>query len=347
MNTEITLKPFIKQLRMALPEFGKIKIGGKDSKVRKTESGREWQAPVKFDHFVITSLEKDEHKNFIKDEEIHKTLGDEPKRIPIRLLYNTWYLNFPTKYSCFKGDDEICKGDGENAIRKTDKGDEYVTCPCDHADKDYAGNYPCKRSGCLSCIIDGTERLGGVYKFRTSSFNATNAISASLLWIFTQTHGILAGIPFDLVLNTKTGKEPKTNKTVKVIFATIEFRAGIAALIQEAKEIRQLEAGYANEIKLIESQASETVMRDLDEQTSDPEEFYPEPAIIEGIPGETITENGTKVNTDTGEILEETSGTDFELTPKTEPVKPQAAGRVKRPEPKPVTVPADEDDDVF
>lgn len=354
-------KPIIQNMiRPTLPEFGKIKIGGKESKVRTTGNGKEWQAPVKFDHFVLTTLERGDDGNFIRDDALHSSLsekyGDKPTRIPIRLLYNDPAMNFPSRMVCYKGKTVVCSGDGLQASRVTDSGNKTVSCPCDHCDPAYNGDAPCKMNGVLSCIIEGTEKLGGVYKFRTTSFNTIQSITSSLYWIQQQTRGILAGLPLELVMNTKTGNNPKDGKPVKVFYVTVEFFGDISKLLTEAKDIRREEAEYSRDIKLIEATAHEIVENDTNEQLSDPEEFYPEPSIIEGIPSETITENGTVVDVKTGEILEEASGTDFELTPTTPAtpaaqVKPQPAvakkAAIVKPEPKLVTVPADDDDDVF
>ena len=114
---ETGLKSIIQNmLRPTLPEFGKIKIGGK-GETRKTSNGKEFQIPVKFDYFVITTLQRDETGNFIKDEVLHKALSEKYgtehfTRIPIRLLYNDPSMNFPSRLVCYKGKSAVCSGDG-------------------------------------------------------------------------------------------------------------------------------------------------------------------------------------------------------------------------------------------
>ena len=39
-------------------EMGKIKIGGLEEKVRTSQSGNKWRAPLKYDHFVVTTLHR-------------------------------------------------------------------------------------------------------------------------------------------------------------------------------------------------------------------------------------------------------------------------------------------------
>ena len=77
----------IKGMIPALPERGKIKIGRKGRMVT-SKQGNEFQPPQKLNHFIVTTLERAEDGNFIRDEEIHKIIGDEPKKIPVRLLYS-------------------------------------------------------------------------------------------------------------------------------------------------------------------------------------------------------------------------------------------------------------------
>ena len=357
-----TLKPIIQNIiRPTLAEFGKIKIGGKGETRKKNNSDDTWQIPVKYDHFVITTLVRGEDNNFIKDTALHQRLlekyGAEPKRIPIRLLYNDPAMNFPSRLVCYKGKTQVCSGDGENANRKTEQGMKTVPCPCNHFGPEYEGTEPCKMNGVLSCVIEGTEKLGGVYKFRTTSFNSVQSITTSLFWIQNQTKGILAGLPLELVLNTKTGTNPKTGKAEKIHYVTIEFIGNIQNLLSESTELQKQEAAYSREIKLIEAQAEEIVRNDMDSELSNPEEFYPEKAVMDG-ETETMLADGTKVDTETGEILEETPGTEFEVKAvkseavKTEPVKkavkkPAPVATPVEPEPRDEDVPEETEEDVF
>src|SRR3954464_7329989 len=106
----------IKNLFPQLPERGKIKIG-KKGPVRQSGGGRDFQPPVKLDHFIVTSLTRGEDGNFLPDKAIMDKLGPKPTEIPIRLIYDDPTLNFPTRYACYIGRALWCSGDGEVAVR--------------------------------------------------------------------------------------------------------------------------------------------------------------------------------------------------------------------------------------
>jgi len=295
------LSPMLKSgIRPVLPEFGKIKIGCKSQTVKETSDGRKWQPPEKHDYFTITTMERGADNNFIKDENIHAILGDDkPTRIPIRLLYNELSMNFQSRFVCYSGKKVACMGDGE--IAYTADGTE-ITCPCEKSEP----GGTCKMNGVLSCIIEGTEKLGGVYKFRTTSFNAVQGLTSALAFISFQTKGILAGIPLELVISKKEGSNPKTGEPVKVTFVTLEFKGNIQALMNEAVEIRQIENTYDSKIKML---SGEVLEAEFTREIQDPEEFYPEPADNIDLGDGNIT------NVETGEIVEKA------LEPTPEPKK--------------------------
>ena len=64
----------IKGIMPGLPEIGKIKIGMKGA-VRTSKGGKDFQLPQRLDHFIVTTLERGEDGNFIRDEAIHQNLG--------------------------------------------------------------------------------------------------------------------------------------------------------------------------------------------------------------------------------------------------------------------------------
>lgn len=269
------LSPMLKSgIRPVLPEFGKIKIGAKSEKLlQKKDGSGTWQPPEKHDYFTITTLERGKDNNFLKDENIHKIIGsDKPTRIPIRLLYNDPAMNFQSRFVCYKGKSVQCMGDGEKAFTSDN---QEITCPCEKSEPGYTGTDVCKMNGVLSCIIEGTEKLGGVYKFRTTSFNAIQGLTSALAFIFWQTKGILAGIPLELVISKKDGANPKTGEPVKVIFVTLEYKGNIQRLLDEAIEVRKIDSTYETKIKQL---TGEILEDELKKELSEPEEFYPEPA---------------------------------------------------------------------
>ena len=249
------LRQTLALLKPRMPEIGKIKIGGLGAQ-KTAQSGRKYRIPVMYDHFIITTLDRDSKtENFKQDKEMHEKLGAKDgkslKEIPIKLLYNDIGANFPSYLACYKGSEMICNGDGEHANRK---GDGIVECPCDHCEPDYDGENPCKMNAVLTCVIQGTLKIGAVHKFRTCSVNAIQGITSSLAYILSLTRseeypdGVLFEIPLKLVISKKQGTNPKTGKKQSVQFVRIEFDGStddlidLGKLIGERTGIKQLAA---------------------------------------------------------------------------------------------------------
>ena len=99
-----------KGLTPRIAELGKIKIGGKSDHVRRTKSGGEWRAPEKYDHFVITTPERNQGNQLIPDERLMESLiqehGDHDgklRQIPIYLLSDNIDEVLLARYSNTKG----------------------------------------------------------------------------------------------------------------------------------------------------------------------------------------------------------------------------------------------------
>ncbi len=345
MNATNKLSPILKSgIRPILTEFGKIKIGGKEKQIRIGQGGNKWQAPERYDHFVVTTLERGEDGNFIRDESIHSAIGDKPARLKIRLLYNDPAMNFQCRFVRYDGKKVACMGDGELAFLAD--GAE-IACPCEKSEPSYNGKDVCKMNGVLSCILEQTAKLGGVYKFRTTSFNAIQGILSALQFISQQTHGILAGIPLELVLIKKAAANPKTGEPVQIFFVTIEYSGNIQNLLESATEVRQAALAYDNKIKLL---TGETIEEELSAELAEPGEFYPPaPDEIEtrGYNPETgeIVENALDTSTgsvtgSTGSVGSASSPTGSTSGQATEPkkrTKKQAEPEIINPEPEPET----------
>ena len=102
----------IKNLNRRLVEIGKIKIGGKNPNKENKGANGPYRLPVKFDHFKVTDLDKDDKDNFIPNAEIMSKLGDKPKKLDILLLSDDIDNNFPTSYASYQGNKCFCRGDG-------------------------------------------------------------------------------------------------------------------------------------------------------------------------------------------------------------------------------------------
>lgn len=315
------LSPIAHVLRPMLPEVGKIKIGAK-GEIRKSRGGNEYRLPTKLDHFLVTTMERDqETENFLPNELIMKKLG-ESKTLNVQLLYNRIELNFPSRLIRYKGTKVQCSGDGRFGHIREDSGVREIECPCKYNDFTYTGSDRCKLNGTLSCILtDFTDCIGGVFKFRTTSINSIEGITSSLAYIHNLTGGILANIPLRLVLDRKTSVD-RTGVNREISFVRVEFAGSYQELLSEAKQIRDTKMQY---IEMSEKTAENLVTAEVpeDEVTDVQEEYYP-PEVI--------------VDETTGEIRDVP---DLEEEPKPEPKK---RGRPKK---EPVPEVEDDDDDVF
>ena len=153
----------------------------------------------------MTTMQRDAAGRLMPDTPLMSRLkpeGGKITEVPVRLLYDDIDLNFQTRYACYRGNRCWCSGDGEAAQRFTGENGKYqeVPCPCERQDPFYTGQDRCKILGTLQVLIEGTDRIGGVWKFRTTSWNTVNAVLSSLALIKTVTGGPLAGIPLWMVL---------------------------------------------------------------------------------------------------------------------------------------------------
>ena len=259
-----------------LPEQGKIKIGGKGEK-RKTKDGkREYQIPEKWSYFQITKLQRGETGNFIVDHDLTERVckegdPDKPTKIGSCVFpFNEVELNFYTTYAYYVQSKRICKGNGEECVRinEVSGSDESHSCDpenCAHAQKNL-----CKPNGILSVIFPDSNVLGGVYKFRTTSWNSIISLISQLRMFRVLTGNHIAGVPFNLVLNSKQAMAEGQMRTI--YFVTLEFEGGF----------EKLRLAGSLGISLPDAAAAKKqLMLDNAEIMTDPEEFAPEFRQIE------------------------------------------------------------------
>ncbi|MBU1080883.1 MAG: hypothetical protein KKB59_10395 [Spirochaetes bacterium] len=268
-------------LHKTLAEVGKIKTGFKGDKIT-AKSGTTFQPPKKFDFFMVTTTERDPKTgNLIPNAEVMTKLGGEPRELKIRLPFDSIDKNFFTQYQAYSGGVKLCAGDGETAERRgvvTVKGDrletvgedrasvecDYETCPIAQAGK-------CKVSGILSCFLPQSGDLGGVYKYRTHSWNGVSSILGALEYFAEQTGGILQGMPLKLVLVKKTTEEHGNINYATVVIDGEEIR-GLRRLAIDERESRKL-LGY--DIAKAEAEAVKSGFLDDTDAPEDVEaEFY-------------------------------------------------------------------------
>lgn len=285
----------IKNLMPRLPERGKIKIGAKGQMVR-SRQGTEFQPPVKLDHFRITTLERGPDGNFLRDDDFHRRFGERPTEIPVRLLYDDPVLNFQTRYACFVGRTLWCSGDGETAIRLSETAPRNrqelealqprpheVQCPCFRQEPSYQGRDKCKMNGNLSVIIEGASGLGGVWNFRTTSYNSIVGIMSSMEFIRMVTGGPLANIPLRLRIQRKQATAPTDGSQVTIYVVGLEFEGNVEKLQQTGHQIALDRATTHVSIAEIQTEARRRlalappdVPLPGDDANDIVEEFYPE-----------------------------------------------------------------------
>jgi hypothetical protein len=277
----------IKNLVPRLAERGKIKIGIK-GELKTSGQGKQFCQPKKLDHFLIATMERNQAGRLIEDESLMRRLapdGGKIKEIPVRLLYDDPELNFPTRLACYVGNRCVCQGDGEVAQQLTQDG-RYaeVECPCARNHPDYQGRDRCKINGTLSVLIDGTERVGGVWKFRTTSWNTANAILSSMALIRFITGGVLAQIPLKMVLSPKTVTAPGIGQNQVVYLVNLEYAGSEEDLANISYEIRRKQIVHKVRMDRLEEEARMILAHQVEtpeEQAEVQQEFYPEGVMLE------------------------------------------------------------------
>jgi hypothetical protein len=111
--------PYIKGVTFQLAERWKIKIGGLTDYNGDNEKLRKKGLPIKYDHFLITKLGRDQGGRLVVDDEVMKQLqGNDAKltKIDITLLYDDPAKNMPSFYAIYSGGYRACFGDGNVAL---------------------------------------------------------------------------------------------------------------------------------------------------------------------------------------------------------------------------------------
>jgi hypothetical protein len=256
-------------------EMGKIKIGGHGpERIKKGTKDEKYRLPVKYDHFVVTTTEKDKTDNFIKDAAIHKLIGEKPTELQIRLPFDDIDMNFHTSYAMYKGRKLKCKGDGVEATRFPD-GKPPEKIECTHGDCEFIKSGHCKPSGILSCYIAKSHDIGGIYRLRTTSWNTVSGILAALKNFKENIPGgILQGLPFKLKMLKKNTAE-HGNVTVVTIVGDGVAMAEMRQLGQEEQRQRLMLG-----VNPGDEEAAATLAGYTPEGNDDPgdiqDEFHPE-----------------------------------------------------------------------
>lgn len=279
-------------LQPRLPCLGNIKIGGKGP-VQRSGNNVEFQRPVKFDHFKITTRARGNDGNYAIDTAVHAALQtNEPRELNIRFLYNEISHNFQSSLTAYQGRTLRCKGNGDVAFDR--KLNREIPCTCPLL-KQHVGDYPadivrptnvvCKPYGVLSVLLEEAQSYGGFHVFRTTSWETISAITAALK-MFKAQFGLLSFIPFKLVIYPRTvvyqdGAKEKSSLAYSVsivLRASMDTAFQIAAAAQEKQAAAlQITAGnytpevHAEQLRELEQQDEADVGDEFHPQTVDAE----------------------------------------------------------------------------
>ena len=263
----------IKDILPGLAEIGAIKIGGKGEEKKSKSGDKTYRLPVKFDHFEVITKQKDEHGNFVPDATIMEIIGDDAKELKVSLLYNDPSLNFFTRYNQYKGGKCMCSGDGVTAIQADGT---KIKCNPDTCTIFKAKH--CKPNGILSVILKDAPQLGGVYKFRTTSFNSIRSILSSMFFIQSLTGGRLANIPLKMTI-APMSVNPVGSPTAQTIFVVnLIYPGTVDDLRKETLQLMTEQAGMHSKMVELEAQARAAIsVPESKEEIEDIEsEWYPD-----------------------------------------------------------------------
>jgi len=213
--------------------------------------------------------------------QLSPNIGDNCTEIPIRLLYNDIELNFPTFYAKYARSGIKIRGDGENwtvyGVDADGKGTrEEVFDP--NNERGFLDDPDVKPHGILTVLVEGQNSVGGVFKFRTTSWNSINNILSSLALIKNMC-GMLTYIPLKLVLRKKEVQPRDMSRKTWIPAVSIEFRGSIEELQTTAAEVMRLTTGaQREEMKQIEEAVREHLGEEesIDVQKDIASEFAPE-----------------------------------------------------------------------
>jgi len=179
-------------------------------------------------------------------------------------------------------------------------------------------------NGSLSVLIEGAGGIGGVWKFRTTSYNSIVGIMSTLGFIHQMTGGVLANIPLKLKVQPKQAAAPDGNP-VTIYVVSLEFDGDLPGLQEIAHGIALGRAKMNISIEHIEDEARRMLSLappahvplagdDVDDVV---EEFYPEQATVEPEPprGRDIKyeASASVYDPETGEVIYDRDTIDTEV----------------------------------
>jgi hypothetical protein len=286
-----------------ITELGKIKVGGLGQE-RTSAKGSTYRQPVKFDHFVVVTMNRNKAGDLEPDTELMAQLvpeyGSEDgllRQLPIQVLSNDIEDVMQSAYVWYWG--KTCGGRSDGATvtwsndptngRRLDapRSEPWADSMLDM--KDSKGNKLFKLHSVFNCVIAAKEaRFGGVYKFRTTSIISGRQLYSSLIELQARTFGVLIGLPLRLVVRPLQVAPDGKPTTVYVVHVELHGQS-LAAIQAQALDQMKVFAANRDQMQVVQAQykrlllppgmeTAETDMADINE------EWQPETAQVEPKP---------------------------------------------------------------
>jgi hypothetical protein len=188
-----------------VPRLGKIRLGVK----KVNQAGKDY--PTAVDYFVCN---EDDSTPAAAAAAFHAVYGDKPRELDVLFPIDDLEALFPNALRCYKsGQGLFCKGDGELAARRTDKGDWMdITCPYEACD--YFAKKHCRPVGTLQFLLPNVTGVG-VWQIDTSSFHSIVNLNSGISFIQSLTGGRIAGLMLKLRV---VPKEVNVDGKKKVVY---------------------------------------------------------------------------------------------------------------------------------
>jgi hypothetical protein len=228
-------------------ELGTIRIGA-----MREVRGR--NVPVKHDHFSITTLVRRDGQwiNHVLQEQLQAAIKDQDavpvaerklRSIPVRVQFDDPSLTMRSRLEAFDTNLKrpVCASSGKGVANRLlrsgeDTTQKEVTCEgpeaCAFARSE---GISCKFFGRVSLQIEGQGDQENAFLFRSTSFNTLRNLEARLWRYWAILGRRLSGVPFNLVLRTRT---TAGSKWTPLFFLDLQLKEGVS-LAQAAKMAKE------------------------------------------------------------------------------------------------------------
>jgi len=249
-------------------QLGRIKLGGVGKLIKGKDGKPDWRAPIKYDHFVITSLVRGADGNFEQDARIHTIVGEKPMELGGVLMYDTPEENFHSEMVQYKGRGaagKIWECDGVNATNL--KSGAVGSCL-----KASGKECKCKPYSRLHVQLDAAPFTMGYHFFRTTSWESTNNIQTALEEIYAR-FGTCYHAPVKLICYPSEDQhDGKTSTSHKVGLVLAMREAEAAALIGEAQEYMAVARGRMKQLAAVTHE--DLAVQDAEDENEIADEFF-------------------------------------------------------------------------